>query len=185
MDAGFRRRIVWRCSSGTSLLNGPVPGRTVNGLSLVVPLTGNSARSSTACLSQKLPNGTRLIPFLSQYFQIKVSIVFDWVTVGIEQRGVPVAQSHVALRCMERQAEITPGNIQLRLLARHDHHWGFGIGPVVTGTRFGEVNDRRIVKHRTVAFRNGLEFRNHFRNLSPMTGLNDVSEYQIQTDGMS
>ena len=55
-------------------------------------------------LNQELLDRALLVYLLASHRQIQITVMFDWVTAGVEQRGVPVAQCLVAFGGVKRQA---------------------------------------------------------------------------------
>ena len=83
--------------------------------------------------------------------------MLDRVAVSVEQRCVPIAQGLVPFCTVKRQADIAARKVELRVLSGHQNHRRLRIRAMMASTRFGHVDDRRVVEHGAIALGNGLE----------------------------
>ena len=88
-------------------------------------------RSHFAYLNEEPVDCSGLRQAISLHCEVEVAVVFDRVAVGIEQGCVPVAERFVPFGAVERQSDVATGEVQFRILARHDDHRCFGVGAMV------------------------------------------------------
>ena len=88
--------------------------------------------------------------------EIFVTIVFDWIAIGIEQRSPPVADRATTLIAILGVTNITTWNIEFAAAASNDDVRPFQTISMVLIRRIAEVDNHGVIQHVAVALWNGL-----------------------------
>ena len=88
--------------------------------------------------------------------EIFVTIVFDWVAIGIEERSPPVSDSATPLIAILGITNITTWNIEFAATATNDDIWPFQTISMVLVRRIAEVDNHGVIQHVAIALWNGL-----------------------------
>ena len=104
--------------------------------------------------------------------------MLDRVAVSVEQRCVPIAQGLVPFCTVKRQADIAARKVELRVLSGHQNHRRLRIRAMMASTRFGHVDDRRVVEYGAISLGNGLELGHQGPDLLHVMGLDGISHFR-------
>ena len=81
----------------------------------------------------------------------------------------------MSLSAMKRKTDVAASEIKPGIFAGHQNHWSLRVGRMMTGTGLGHVDDRRVIKHCTIALGNGFESAHQGFDLFHMMGLDNIS----------
>ena len=81
----------------------------------------------------------------------------------------------MSISAVKRKADVATSEIKSGIFAGQQNHWSLRVGRMMTGTGFGHVDDRRVIKHCTIALGNGFESAHQGFDLFHMMGLNNIS----------
>ncbi len=72
-------------------------------------------------------NRSRLIELQTGHVDIEVAVMFDWVSMGIEEDGVTVADGFMAFCGVVGQANVATCHVEFAVVARHDDEGCFAM----------------------------------------------------------